>query len=218
MQVRFHRGFGHGLRSGETRAISCEHCQAEQDKGIAPLITDGGEPTTEQRLDQARRTRDFRLRFADEEVKAAWRDYDAEHQHLTGRPSLHAKVAASVASRPKAMKVCIACEEEQGKPHKPWCPVVTGTLGTLPVVGEEDETLCDEDVGTDYESPEQYDTLYDERTERRQARLPQRRAMVTEDETLGEEWDRIHPGWREHSAPRYRGEHPHDHGDYSDVQ
>lgn len=29
-------------------------------------------------------------------------------------------------------KVCIGCEQPKGDPHKDWCPVVTGTLATLP--------------------------------------------------------------------------------------
>ena len=29
-------------------------------------------------------------------------------------------------------KVCIACEQEKGAPHLSWCPVLTGTLASLP--------------------------------------------------------------------------------------
>ncbi len=28
-------------------------------------------------------------------------------------------------------KICIGCNQPQGKPHQGWCPVVTGTLNTL---------------------------------------------------------------------------------------
>jgi len=35
-------------------------------------------------------------------------------------------------SRGHQVKVCIGCEAEQGQPHRDWCPVVTGRLGTLP--------------------------------------------------------------------------------------
>lgn len=29
-------------------------------------------------------------------------------------------------------KICIGCDQPQGEQHKPWCPVVTGTLSSLP--------------------------------------------------------------------------------------
>ena len=36
-----------------------------------------------------------------------------------------------------AAKVCIGCEQAKGKPHLSWCPVVTGTLNSLPGIGDQ---------------------------------------------------------------------------------
>lgn len=33
-------------------------------------------------------------------------------------------------------KICIGCEAPKGQPHQRWCPVVTGTLATLPGGGD----------------------------------------------------------------------------------
>lgn len=33
---------------------------------------------------------------------------------------------------PRANRVCIGCDTPQGEPHRDWCPVITGTLSTLP--------------------------------------------------------------------------------------
>lgn len=49
------------------------------------------------------------------------------------------------ASRPRPERVCIGCDSPQGQPHQGWCPVVTGTLNSLP--GPDDE---DEGDGPDY--------------------------------------------------------------------
>jgi hypothetical protein len=38
--------------------------------------------------------------------------------------------------KPGVTKVCIACSEEMGKPHRSWCPVLTGRLSTMPRAGE----------------------------------------------------------------------------------
>jgi hypothetical protein len=29
-------------------------------------------------------------------------------------------------------KICIGCDSPKGEPHEKWCPVVTGTLNTIP--------------------------------------------------------------------------------------
>lgn len=34
-------------------------------------------------------------------------------------------------------KACIGCESPMGEPHQDWCPVVTGTLSTLPGDGHD---------------------------------------------------------------------------------
>ena len=39
-------------------------------------------------------------------------------------------------TRPVQTKVCIGCEQPQGETHQSWCPVVTGTLSSLPRTGE----------------------------------------------------------------------------------
>ena len=44
MQIREHRGFGHGLRPGTTHDMNCPSCQAERAAGKPPQIHDSTVP------------------------------------------------------------------------------------------------------------------------------------------------------------------------------
>lgn len=35
-------------------------------------------------------------------------------------------------------KVCIGCDREKGDGHESWCPVITGTLSSLPRKNEKE--------------------------------------------------------------------------------
>ena len=39
MDVRYHKGFGHGLTPGQTQDLNCSSCQREKAEGQEPNIT-----------------------------------------------------------------------------------------------------------------------------------------------------------------------------------
>lgn len=67
-----------------------------------------------------------------DKARLGWSEVEHMYAHMTGRFRKGQEHYHGEVQPPPKVKVCIGCEAEQGRPHQPWCPVVTGTLSTLP--------------------------------------------------------------------------------------